>query len=535
MSKLLKYAKQSGPGWLQAAVTLGGGSLVGALYLGVIGGNGLLWLQPLAMIFGVIMLAALAYITLSTEDTPFVSTVKHISPVLAWSWLIATVVADCVFCPAQASLGLGIVQQNFGLGAEKISPYVITSILAIVAFGVVCFYSSGSKGVAVFENILKIMVAIVILCFFGSAAVNMANGNVDFPSLFTGFIPNFSALFNPAKSLEEAISATGAASAYWEGLISNSQRNIIIGAFGAVVGINMTFLLPYTLKKKGWGKGERELSRYDLILGLAIPFMIAASLLVITASAQFHGKADDILDENGKPTALQAGYYKNLEGRLKHENIQYTPETLQAKADALPLADRKLAAYITKRDARQLASALEPLVGEKPSQFIFGIGILAMAISTMIVHMLMNGFAISQATGKPEAKGPFLIGAAIPAITAALAPFLWAGANKTAMAVPASVIATTLLPIAYLIFILLFNSRRTLGEEMLTGGKRMLVNILLFIGLFLAGFASVWALINKKDAFFGTPLTWGMVGLGVLSALTIIGLVSFFAKNRDPA
>ena len=105
MSKLLKYAKQSGPGWLQAAVTLGGGSLGGALYLGVIGGDGLLWLQPLAMIFGVIMLGALAYVTLSTDDTPFVSTCKHISPVLAWAWLIGTVIANCVFCPAQASLG----------------------------------------------------------------------------------------------------------------------------------------------------------------------------------------------------------------------------------------------------------------------------------------------------------------------------------------------------------------------------------------------------------------------------------------------
>ena len=70
MKKVLTYAKLSGPGWLQGAVTLGGGSLAGALYLGVIAGFGLLWLQPLAMICGIIMLSAIAYVTLSTEKAP---------------------------------------------------------------------------------------------------------------------------------------------------------------------------------------------------------------------------------------------------------------------------------------------------------------------------------------------------------------------------------------------------------------------------------------------------------------------------------
>ena len=50
--KLGIYARLSGPGWIQAAVTLGGGSLVGALYLGVIGGYEFMWLQPLAMLCG---------------------------------------------------------------------------------------------------------------------------------------------------------------------------------------------------------------------------------------------------------------------------------------------------------------------------------------------------------------------------------------------------------------------------------------------------------------------------------------------------
>ena len=49
-ARLGGYVSLSGPGWLQSALTLGGGSLTGSLYLGVLAGFSMLWLQPLAMI-----------------------------------------------------------------------------------------------------------------------------------------------------------------------------------------------------------------------------------------------------------------------------------------------------------------------------------------------------------------------------------------------------------------------------------------------------------------------------------------------------
>ena len=78
-----EYFRNSGPGWIQAAVTLGGGTLVSSLYLGVIGGYDFLWLQPLAMLCGIIMLGALNYVTLSQDepqkDRPFLLAKNHIS------------------------------------------------------------------------------------------------------------------------------------------------------------------------------------------------------------------------------------------------------------------------------------------------------------------------------------------------------------------------------------------------------------------------------------------------------------------------
>ena len=94
---LSTYTRLSGPGWLQGAITLGGGSLGGSLYLGVIGGYELMWLQPLMMILGIVMLSVIGYVTLSTGERPFQAINRHINPVLGWGWAIATLMANMVW------------------------------------------------------------------------------------------------------------------------------------------------------------------------------------------------------------------------------------------------------------------------------------------------------------------------------------------------------------------------------------------------------------------------------------------------------
>ena len=131
ISKFITYGRQSGPGWIQAAVTLGGGSLVSSLYLGVIGGYEFLWLQPLAMLCGIVMLAAISHVTLSKEeysDRPFRLIKKSISPALAWGWLIATVVANVVFCSSQFALATDTIQTNIGMNMPS---FGVTALLFV--------------------------------------------------------------------------------------------------------------------------------------------------------------------------------------------------------------------------------------------------------------------------------------------------------------------------------------------------------------------------------------------------------------------
>lgn len=516
------YFRMSGPGWVQAAVTLGGGSLVGALYLGVIGGYQFMWLQPLAMLCGIIMLAAISHVTLSSKERPFVAAKKNVSPTLAWGWLIATVIADVVFCSAQFALGTDAAQNNLGILPK--SPYIITAVFAIGALTLLWLSRQEGKASKIIDYFLKGLVAIVVLAFMGVVIVLAAKGGVNWGALFTGLIPDFTALFKPASTYSDAITATGGNSDFWTSFIANNQRNVIIGAFGSAVGINMTFLLPYSLKAKGWGRKHRELSRYDLLLGLFVPFILATSFLVIATSSQFHAKKDGVYS--------QGSYEKVVDKLLTKTNPAFSDLDDEAKAaarEALPQADKDLGVMLASRNAKDLATSLVPFLG-KNSQLIFGIGVLAMAISTMIVHMMMNGYAISEAFGKPGQTGLFMFGAALPAITGFLSPILWDGQAKTAIVVPAAVIATTLLPIAYIIFLMLMNSKKTLGEDL--PKKRGLVNILMLIAAGVATFASIWNLVGKYNSPAPYEHYFGLTGLIVLPILAIVGITGFVKRNR---
>jgi len=132
--------------------------------------------------------------------------------------------------------------------------------------------------------------------------------------------------------------------------------------------------------------------------------------------------------------------------------------------------------------------------------------------------------AISALVKKHDNRKVFMLGALMPAISGFFAPVIWTGASRAALAIPASVIATTLLPIAYFVFLLLMNSKPALGENRPKGAARWIWNILMLGATAAASFASIWALSSK-----GLP---GQLGLAGLALLAVIGIVSFAKKSR---
>ena len=514
--KLLTYTKLSGPGWLQGAITLGGGSLGGSLYLGIIGGTELLWLQPLMMIFGVLMLSVIGYVTLSTGKKPFQAINEHINPVLGWGWLIAAMLANLVWAMPQFSLGTVALQQNLGVVPEGDSgKYLGAALLFIIGTVVVLMYDS--KWAKYFEIILKIMVGIVVLSFFGVVTV-MAT-ELNWGNILKGFIPNFSMLLQPASELSKVIEQSSKQD-YWNQEILDKQRFKMVTAAATAVGINMTFLLPYSMLRKGWGKEHRGLATFDLGIGLFVPFFLATTCVMIAAASQFHGKYNvGLIDPSSKlevPSKIQKGYNDNLAKFQAHLESSTKPNE---EAKTPNLADKKLAAMLVDRDAFQLADSLENLTKSKTiSQTVFGVGVLGMAVSTIIILMLINGFCLSEALGSGLSGPVHKLGSILPGITGALGYiFIW-GTEKAGflLVVPTSVFGMVLLPIAYLTFFFMINSKELLGDALPKGGKRVALNLAIGLALFASTIGAGWAIWDKAG-------TKGFIAVGVFLLLALGG------------
>jgi hypothetical protein len=534
-SKLGAYTRLSGPGWLQSAITLGGGSLASSLFLGVLAGYSLLWLQPMAIVLGIVMLSAISHVTLSTGQSPFTSINNEINPVLGWGWAIATIMANIVWCLPQFSLGTAAVTQNLIPVLNNTGGKVlICAFILTIAFLVVRAYDKGSTGVKIFDWVLKIMVGIVVISFFGVVIKLSTSGEADWGSILAGFVPDFSLFNSPAETYNPFLEGTGEFRSFWESKIVGLQQDVMISAAATAVGINMTFFMPFVLLRRKWGREHRGLAKFDLWTALLIPYVIATSCVVIAAGTRFNGKPESAFNSEGQVHAnLEKGYLElaTARARLEWTDDEYNalaPIQQEAVLDSLPLPDRQLAAMLVKRDAFNLAESLESLFESKAfSHYVFGIGVLGMALSTIIILMTINGHAICEVLGKPHSGSPFLGGALLAGL-GVLGPFFWQDAAFW-LAVPTSILGFTLIPVAYLSFFLLMNNIQVLGRERPQGTSRLIWNLFMLLALGLMGTAALYVAWNKSWG----PVPFGKIALISFGVLMLIG--HFTLKNKKLA
>jgi hypothetical protein len=534
-SCLAAYTKLSGPGWLQSAITLGGGSLASSLFLGVLAGYSLLWLQPIAIVLGIIMLSAISHVTLSTGQSPFVSINNEINPVLGWGWAIATIMANIVWCLPQFTLGTAAVTQNLIPALNNTGGKVFVVLTLLVIAGIVIWaYDRGNKGVKVFDLILKIMVGLVVISFFGVVVKMGTAGNLAWGEIAQGFIPNLSLLNQPDEVYMSFLNKTGDFRDFWEDKIVNMQRDVMIAAAATAVGINMTFFMPFVLLNRKWGREHRGLAKFDLWTALLIPYVVATSCVVIAAGSQFNGKPESAYQDYENRILhpnLVKGYNQFITERLelefgKDQFSNLAPVQKKEQFLVVPESDKQLAAMLVKRDAFNLAASLESLMENKTfSHYIFGIGVVGMALSTIIILMTINGHAICEVLGKPH-KGPVFLAGAYVAGIGVLGPFVWSDAAFW-LAVPTSILGFTLIPVAYLSFFLLINSKKVLGRERPKGLGRIIWNIGLLLSLSIMGTAAFYVAWNKSWG----EIPFGRIALIGFGILLLIGHFSLQSKK----
>ncbi|MDO4569365.1 MAG: divalent metal cation transporter [Planctomycetia bacterium] len=499
LPKVGGYLKRSGPGLLQSAMTLGAGSAAASVVAGASFGYKLLWVQPLAMFLGVCMMAALSNVVLTTQEKPYRSFAKYVGWPLVFLWALGTISASVIWHFPQYGLAAGSVrdlgamvgtptevsffshttkdgaityyvkafeqkkeepaqstreaaEKNIELAREASpdrfktaaviyvetpekwqqiadeqklalekgvdNPYkpqnVITAKgkklsiatgIAILLVNIVTVWSYGSSrtGIKIYENFLRLMICLVILSFALVVVCNV--GNIEWVKMFRGFL-----------GLDAAP------------ILKDKQNLILVlGMLGAAVGINMTFLYPYSILAKGWGPHHKTLAKWDLGMSMFLPFALVTSLIMIgmTVGGVYEG---DVLRSGLKPL------------------------------DA----------------SKVLVDLLGPT-----GRVIFDLGLIGMTCGAVSTHMVVCGFTLPEMFGLKYTKWTFRICALLPAV----------GVMGVMLQLPfwfpvfASAICFTMLPIAYLIFFLMNNNRKYIGDAVGSGVGRWVFNAILLVAL----------------------------------------------------
>ena len=127
------YIKLSGPGWLQSAVTLGAGSAGSSIFAGAVFGYKLLWVQPVAILLGVIMFMAIGHQLLITRARPYDVFWKKLHPGLAIFWGINVLLASTVWQFPQYSLGTAVLKDIFEVIGVDLPKWPFALFLLIIA------------------------------------------------------------------------------------------------------------------------------------------------------------------------------------------------------------------------------------------------------------------------------------------------------------------------------------------------------------------------------------------------------------------
>lgn len=393
--RALTYLRLMGPGYMQSAMTLGGGTAFASIFAGAAFGYQLLWVAPLSMLLGIIVLSAVAYQTLSTGRDPYEAMTTYAGGFFAKAWAVGAILSSIIWQFAQYALASSMLVLLASQLGWTDAPRGLMGVIALVwCVGVALIYGRSSRLVRLYENILKAMVWLIVVCF----AIVVFKAGVPQPgALLSGFIP----------TIPEPVEATDGTVRPWF---------VIVAGLAAAVGVNMLFVYPYSLQKRQWGRAHRRLATYDLIFGMFVPYAIASSLILIAAASVLHFQAPDLFTGKKLPP--------------------------DAVAQVLAAPDR---------------------LGPAAGIWIFSLGIIAMALSSISMQMLSSGFACSKLFGWKPGTPAYLIGTLLPAVGVTGA-FLW-GEIRLWIALPTTVICGALMPLAYIGFTRLQASRAFLGDD----------------------------------------------------------------------
>jgi succinate dehydrogenase hydrophobic anchor subunit len=373
---------------------------------------------------------------LTRGERPYKSFGQQIWKPLVFLWAFGTVTASVIWHFPQYGLIAGAARDLAGAagmtvageggaltGAGYLVSFLVGGLILAMNITVVFNYGKGATGVKIYERFLRTMIALVILFFLLVCVLNV--GNVNWVELFKGFIGYYGIPANPET-----------------GVVETKTYLQVLGMLGASVGINMTFLYPYSLLAKGWGEEHKTLARWDLGMTMFLPFVIVTSLIMVGMVATGVYDGGDVVRSGMKP----------LEAAKAFQGIPF-------------------------------------------GNVIFCLGLIGMCGGAISAHMVACGFTMCEMLGLDMTQKRFRLFALTPCV----------GVLGVVVTLPmwfpvfASAVCLTMLPIAYLIFFILNNKRSYIGDAVGKGGKRVFVNVMLTLALV---FTTISAGISLKKSVY---------------------------------
>jgi Mn2+/Fe2+ NRAMP family transporter len=383
VGRLWGYFRLGGPGFLDAACTLGAGTLTAAMLSGATFGYRTMWVLWVAMGLGAFMMAASARFACRGGFRVIAEQNRYHGWIVGslLTGLVGTALVAVIFNFPQYSLGSHLIESLTPLlGFDFPRQYNCVLYMALTVWLTLNYGRRGSRGITLVENFMKASVAVMLISF----GICLLFVGIDWKAMARGlFIP-----WIPAGV---------------EGV------DLVIASSTAAIGVMDWVLFQYAALARGWGRQHERLARFDIFIGLFLPFVLVNYLVMAVFAGTLH----------------RAGLH---------------PET-----------------------APELARALMPLLGPTWSQVLFYLAFLAVPVTTTVGMSLAGAMAIHEAFGwEPDTSSwRWRIAALSPQIG-----FLgvWYPRPIWIAVVVAAFLSLTNNIVGWS-FYLLLNDRRVLGED----------------------------------------------------------------------
>ena len=241
---------QLGPTWLAGAIAAGPASMASLLSGGASFGYTLLWVVVISAIFGALAQYLATKLALATEEGLVETVERRLGK--PWAWLL---VADVVLVAGFAQL---IIMKTVASVSGLLTP--VGAQVWGVAWAVFLAVGLAGGGYRIAELGAKVVVTAVVIAFVASVFVIP----IDAGAAASGLLPT--------------IPSGGAIAA--------------AGILGGAVHITIITMQTYTVKTRGWTRGDADLARFDISVSMLVAFGIFSIATFLVAAGALFGNVD---------------------------------------------------------------------------------------------------------------------------------------------------------------------------------------------------------------------------------------------------